>query len=329
MAAENMTKEAVMPVLLKDDTDMPELFTLADTASAQAQTRFFRLLGSELILLGLGTAVGLLSSIWPFAYPITPITLAGFMLRSISVTQLVAGVFILVALVLRLIRILRHYDTKWYGARAVAESVKSVAWRYAVGGRPFELSKPRDIARNLAIQRIEATLTDIDKKSPRIKFNLDRQITEGMARLRDQPLAIRRGAYRWGRIVDQHDWYDGKQKKNRDNAVRANAVLGILEAVGVGFTVLQGLNIVHLNVQAFLTMLASGGIAWVQAQRYQDLSASYRVAAREAADLDRAVQAQEDEGRSNEDEWAVFVDSAEAAFSREHQLWRATRDDPQ
>ncbi len=92
--------------------------------------------------------------------------------------------------------------------------------------------------------------------------------------------------------------------------------------LGVIFALLQARKLVTINLQALTAALVAAGIAWTQAQRYQDLSATYRVAAKEALALEHSVPAQ-----PTDDAWARFVDDAEAAFSREHRLWRATRDD--
>lgn len=94
------------------------------------------------------------------------------------------------------------------------------------------------------------------------------------------------------------------------------------EFLGIVFAVLQALSIVELNLFLVAVVLVLGGIAWTQSQRYEDLSASYAVAASEAAALETASQVS---GSVAETEWAAFVESAEGVFSREHRLWRAVR----
>jgi hypothetical protein len=305
------------------DAGMPPLFEQSDPSAIHAQAWFFSLLGFELILVTLGTLVGLLSGIVvpAPAISVSPITLAGNTFTSVPIIELTAGGLIFIALVFRLIRFFGHFDSKWYEARAVAESVKSVAWRYAVGGRPFERSKDPRVVDALAEARIGEILTDVGKKwQPGASMQ---QITDSMRRLRSQPLDVRRAAYRAGRIADQRKWYARKQAQNHGRALVANWVLAILEFLGVAFAVLQTLGIVSLNLQTLAAALVSGGIAWTQAQRYQDLSASYSVTAKEAASIEQAPQLRD---QVTEDAWAAFVDSAEEAFSREHRLWRAARE---
>jgi hypothetical protein len=307
------------------DRDMPALFQWSDRASRYAQTLFFRLLGSELILITLGTFVSLLSSLVNPAPAINigPVTLAGHTVTSVPLIELAAGALIFFALVIRLIRFFGHFDTKWYEARAVAESAKSVAWRYAVGGRPFGLTDNPQDPNKLANTRSSDILTDVGKRW-RVGGSITAdQITDVMRELRSQSLDVRRKAYLVDRIRDQRDWYTKKQRVNHRRALFANWALVILEFLGIVFAVLQALGIVTLNLQTLAAALITGGIAWTQAQRYQDLSASYGVAASEAAALEGAPQVHE---MVKEDEWAAFVDSAEAAFSREHRLWRAVRE---
>ena len=58
-----MAQLATTTVMTLTDNDLPRLFHQADVVSAQAQRRFFRLLGAELILLSLGTLAGLFSNL--------------------------------------------------------------------------------------------------------------------------------------------------------------------------------------------------------------------------------------------------------------------------
>lgn len=49
-----------------------------------------------------------------------------------------AATALIVALVTDVYLLTVRPDRHWYAARAMAESVKSLAWRYLVGGRPFD-----------------------------------------------------------------------------------------------------------------------------------------------------------------------------------------------
>jgi hypothetical protein len=318
-----MMAETTSPPTTLTGSDLPPLFTLADRDAARAQQRFFGLLSAELALLGLGALAGLLSAL-PFipSGKTDPFAVAGVSVPALPYADLASAALIAVALILRLWRYGAHPEDRWYEARAVAESAKSVAWRYAVGGRPFDLSKDQEVVDALARQRFREALTVTPSYRPDEQVADEEQITPTMRALRTRvPPQARREAYQSGRIMDQRAWYERNARLNHTLARRAHLVIIGLEALAVIAALLQALQIVPANTQAVLTALIGGGIAWSQARRYQDLGASYRLTAQEARKLDESFPRDPSEA-----EWAQFVDSAEEAFSREHNMWIATRD---
>jgi SMODS and SLOG-associating 2TM effector domain 1/SMODS and SLOG-associating 2TM effector domain 3 len=310
-------------------SNLPPLFVAADRDAAHAQQRFFGLLSAELALLGLGALAGLLSAL-PFIPSSTtaPFAVAGVSIPALPYADLASAALIAIALVLRLWRFGAHPEDRWYEARAIAESAKSVAWRYAVGGRPFDLGKDQAAVDALARQRFREALTVTPNYQPDAQFAEEEQITPTMRALRMQPAEARRETYRIGRIADQRAWYERNAKRNRTLSRRAHLVIIGLEALAVVAALLQALQIVPVNTQAVLTALIGGGIAWTQARRYQDLGASYRLTAEEARKLEESYYKLEGAFQRDPSDatWAQFVDSAEEAFSREHNMWIATRD---
>jgi SMODS and SLOG-associating 2TM effector domain 1/SMODS and SLOG-associating 2TM effector domain 3 len=115
------------------EVDLPSVHDEASRSSQRAQSRFFKLMLAFLLL---ASAIALAGAFrWTvggsFDLPFAPAS-AGID---------VLGVFALVSLVGTLL-VRRAFDVAepqkaWYDGRAVAESVKSLAWRYAVGGAPF------------------------------------------------------------------------------------------------------------------------------------------------------------------------------------------------
>jgi hypothetical protein len=311
------------------ESDLPPLYVAANRDARRAQKRFFGLLRAELTLLALGVLAGLLT-VLPFipSFKTDPFAVAGTSIPALPYADLISAALIAIALILRLWRFRAHPEDRWYEARAVAESARSVAWRYAVGGRPFGVSKDRDAVDALARQRFQETLTVTPSYQPDARAAEEEQITQAMRALRTQPTEARREAYRVGRIVDQRAWYERKGELNRTLARRVHLVIIGLEALAVIAALLQALRIVPANTQAVLTALIGGGIAWSQARRYQDLSASYRLTAQEARKLEESYHKLEGAFQQDPSDaaWAQFVDSAEEAFSREHNMWIATRD---
>ena len=96
-------------------------------------------------------------------------------------------------------------EEDWKAGRAVAEAVKSLAWRFAVAGNPFphEIEKAR---RELGAQTAEVvrkygqTLA-LDSANP--------SATPALTELRDQPFEKRRRAYIEYRVREQKIWYAG------------------------------------------------------------------------------------------------------------------------
>jgi hypothetical protein len=103
--------------------EFPPVFAAADRVSLEAQRRFLRSTRAQLLLLVLAGAAGVFS-----------ITLG-----RLDTAALLGGVALLTAAGLRLRLLRTRPHSIWYEARAVAESVKTLAWRYAVCGNPFPL----------------------------------------------------------------------------------------------------------------------------------------------------------------------------------------------
>jgi conflict system pore-forming effector with SLATT domain len=314
-------------------SDLPPLFVAADRDAMRAQMGFFGLLRAELTLLAVGALVGLfavLPAVFSFvpAFKTEPFALAGFSIPALPYADLVSAALIASALILRLWRFRAHPEDRWYEARAVAESAKSVAWRYAVGGRPFDLSKDQATVDALARERFHETLTVTQSYRPDARAAEEEQLTPAMRAVRMQSAKARRETYRIGRIADQRAWYEGRAKLNHTLARRAHLAIIGLELLAVIAALLQALKIVPANTQAVLTALIGGGIAWSQARRYQDLSASYGLTAQETRKLEESYHQLEEAFQQDPSDatWAQFVDSAEEAFSREHNMWISTRD---
>ena len=73
--------------------------------------------------------------------------------------------------------------------------------------------------------------------------------------------------------------------------------------------------------QRVFVAIAASLLSWMQAKRFSELAASYALAAHEI-ELIR----QQSLLPSTDDEFSLFVDDAENAFSREHTQWIARKD---
>jgi hypothetical protein len=286
--------------------------------------RYFRMLAAELVFLTLGAFVGVFSSAriqhgqLIIGESTTPL---------LSASYVVAGTLVGAALIIRLYRFLGRADARWYATRGVAESARSLAWRYAVGGQMFSLSLDTEAAETLLLHRLSDTLADVPRLARTLSVTAKDKVdptSSSMNELRKQDLDVRIESYRTGRVDDLLRWYERKARDNHRLAHRTHWILAFLEALGVIFILLQlALSRFYgasFPLEGFIAVVVTAGIAWSQAKRYQDLSISYHVASREAHSMKHSIPKEPSEAV-----WAAFVDDAETAFSREHRLWRATR----
>lgn len=263
-------------------SSFPAAFRDTDRASEGAQNAFFRLSGVRLIAL---CAAGVLAE-WE---------------RLASWVAVVFGI----ALVVEIFVFLRRPEREWYGARAGAESVKTLAWRYSVGGAPFA----RDAADPDALfaQRVQDVAGRVGEPS------------DAMREARGSSIESRRELYRRERVEDQLQWYRTNARGNERWARGWSVVLVLVEAAAFVAAILRAMGKLHLDAFGIVSAIGAAAAAWAQTRQHATLAAAYAVAAKELAMIAERIDDARDE-RS----WARFVADAEDAMSREHTMWRAT-----
>ncbi|WP_448609986.1 DUF4231 domain-containing protein [Geodermatophilus sp. URMC 60] len=287
-------------------------FTVADATAAWGQRTHLRLTCFELSLLILAAASGLLKID------------AGR--RGLDLGGVAAVVLFAMTLALRGYRMSSRPTRVWQDARAAAESIKTLCWRYAAGSRLFPPDLDDAEADRIFVERLREILGNIrnlEKIQPAGSGQLE--VTPWMRELRAADLEQRRSTYERQRIEDQQHWYADKSAFNRRQAHRWNVVLLSLELLGVLAGALKALNVLGdaWNAGVLLGLVATVGAAataWVQAKQYATLASAYAIAKEELAAIRVLVP-----HTGTEEEWLEFVDSAEAAISREHTMWRASR----
>lgn len=281
---------------------MPALYRAAEGTSLASQRNFLiatkARLGALLVAASCGVFVGLLD-------PPDWVALAAV---AAFVAAVVAELYLLSV----------KPERSWYEGRAAAESVKTLAWRYAVGGRPFGTSESD--ADDKFLGRLGDILTDLHDLSLQPGPEGGQQVTPTMRDLRAKPLSGRQEAYRVGRIEDQRDWYSRKAKWNDDRARLLRIVALVLEGVGVVAGIITVVGAVTADLLGLVAAAIATVAAWMQTKQHETLARAYSVTAQELA----AVRTDWEANRTDE-EWATFVDQAEEAISREHTLWRASR----
>ncbi|MEU8125480.1 DUF4231 domain-containing protein [Spirillospora sp. NPDC049024] len=290
------------------DPDLPALFTSADRNSLIGQRRALSTVRTRLALLVVAAVAG------TFGWHAGPMDVAGFVGAVALGGTLVTEVYLLTA----------RPERMWYDGRAVAESVKSLAWRFAVGGNPVAHRRPPLIgvdtgARDMLLRRFGSLIREMGDLHliPRTEGIV--QITAAMQRARELPLAERQRLYLRGRVLDQQRWYAAKAAWNERQAVNWQVALATAEAAGLAGAVLKAASVLSVDTLGIFSALTAAGPAWLQTKQHHNLARAYAVASQELADI--AAMA---ERAFTEREWAEFAADAEDAISREHRLWRAT-----
>ena len=195
-------------------------FGIADETAAWGQRTHLRLTRLELGLLVLAAASGLVS---------TPVGD-----RDIDLGGLLAVILFALTLALRAYRMSTRPTRTWQDARAAAESIKTLCWKYAAGSRLFPPDLDAAAADRLFVERLRDVLGAL-RELPTVQraTTAHEEITPWMRALRAAPLDERRTVYERERLEDQQRWYAGKSAFNQRQSQRWGLVVLGLEFVGV------------------------------------------------------------------------------------------------
>lgn len=284
------------------ETDFPALYQAADLASKKAQTQFFRALRWNLTLLvvAAGTSVANISTSWFATLQMIPL------IGTLGLTVFLAT---------------KQPQRTWYGMRALAESVKTISWRYMMRAEPFNVEDPA--ALNHFQQSLFAIFSANKSISAQaITISAGQQITDRMRTIRALDLQARIDLYEQERVDDQQDWYSRKAATNETAATWWFRGLICLNLLAITFAVGKILSpTVNFWPTDIFVAAAASVMGWVQTKRFQELAASYTLTAHEIGLLRIALPNPPDEGK-----FSSYVGDAENAFSREHTQWQARRD---
>lgn len=208
-------------------------------------------------------------------------------------------------------------ERDWYEGRAVAESSKTLAWRYAVGADPFPVSMPEAAAKELYRERIADV---VDQVYDRVIFESSHAtVTPRMDQIRQLSFQERKNIYVEGRTVEQKRWYAHKARLNRRTGKLWTLLLVLAETAAVALAVGQLVGAWAIDLAGLLAAIIGAGATWVAVKQFSPLASAYAVATRELS-LQEAKLLEAHEGQ-----WALVAADAEEAISREHTTWVASR----
>ncbi|TYS51236.1 DUF4231 domain-containing protein [Bacillus infantis] len=244
-------------------------------------------------------------------------------------TLLVLNSFIIVCILISIICSIMVHQSKlqkfWYEGRAVAESLKTMGWKYVNCTAPYENSEdpiPVDERFVADLKSIMENNEDILERIKLLDENAPTIITQAMKNFRNLSWQEKKDIYLDQRIKDQRGWYADKAKTNSDEKNKwfsISVLLQILALLAI-FFIVKNSNITS-DLVGFLSSASTAIVSWIQVKRYQELQQAYSTTAFEL-DIIYNQGNQIDNAR----DFLSFVEDAEKAISREHTLWIARRD---
>lgn len=283
----------------------PALYRAVDVASIRAQSRYYwSICIYSLLLIGAaGTAV--------------------YGLQDTN-SAIIAALLIICSIFLTVYMVLQKDEDTWYRARAVAESIKTITWRFMMRANPYLDSEDVQAVKSNFKSRLKNILNEHKYLAHELGGELasEEQITDEMCRIRNLQLEDRMNLYRTHRIDEQRKWY---AKKSSYNKKRGNLWFGILitaQLIAIVFVLLRvGYpEWAYWPAEVFVVS-AGAALTWIQVKRFSELAAAYGLTAHELGVIRNDLESVIDENG-----FAQFVVDSESAFSREHTQWLARKD---
>ncbi|MGC8775543.1 MAG: DUF4231 domain-containing protein [Chlorobaculum sp.] len=288
-----------------DSSELPGLYQSANRASLEAQRHYFNGLRWYLVLLV--TAA--------FVSYIRPSDIVGAMLS--------ASLFLLTLGILIFIRV-RRPDDIWYNGRAVAESVKTISWRWMMRAEPYEDCENYEVVSTSFIRDLKTILNQNKSLSHVLQSGsaLNDPISKKMKEIRALPIPDRLDFYVENRIKDQANWYWHKSKFNKRRAEQWFWVSVTLHSMAI-LMLLYKIKEPSFSLPVEVVATAAGAaLTWLQAKKHNELNSAYALTAHEIVLIEG-----ESTSVQTERQLCEYVINSEFAFSREHTQWVARKSD--
>jgi hypothetical protein len=284
------------------DEDLPALFKSADAAAARGQRHYLRAMRATLGCSVVAAVFGVIS----------------LSSEGTDWSAVIATVAFSVTILATLFLLAERPERRWYEGRAGAESAKTLAWRYAVGGADFEVEMSDRDADAELIRRLRTISRGLKHVRLGGSDGGD-EITDGMRKLRHSSYTDRKRTYRRDRIADQRSWYAKEATKNQNRALAWRLASLVFQALGLFGGVLRATGVIDVDLLGIAGAATAAALAWLQTKDHATLGEAYSITAQELGLVDAELAS------ADEADWPDAVDSAEQAVSREHTLWRARR----
>lgn len=286
-----------------DRDTLPGLYQSANQASLDAQFWYFLGLRTYLALL---VAAAFVSFAWP---------------KSTYGALSSAALFLITLAILVGLRVKRPDET-WFNGRAVAESVKTRAWRWCMRAEPYEDIDNLEIISRRFISDLKSILDQNRSLTESLpcERGIQEPISEAMKEIRNLNVDERLALYKKQRIDDQARWYSIKSQFNKRRAKQWFWVSVALHSLAI-LLLLYKIMVPGLDLPIEVVATGAGAVfTWLQAKKHNELSSSYSLAAHEIVLIKGEALSVKGEKDLSE-----FVFNSETAFSREHTQWAARK----
>lgn len=287
--------------------ELPELYQQAGRAALRARRlhdTFLRLAYSSIVLAVIVSLISPLLSSFESQANLAAATLLGLTLAAVLVVEF-GGL-----------------GRSAYGARVLAESIRSISWRYMAKAAPFQpgISAHEVDNRFIATLRVIMNAREALRVLPRLELATD-EITEKMRQIRAQPAFARADTYFRARVERQRLVHSALAAGNRRQALVLAMISISALAAGLALSLLMALR-TDLPVQPVPAFAALGAAAlgWSSHKRNQELYVAHRL-----TEYELGLIASRQDFVNNDQELSRLATDAENAIAKEHTLWAARR----
>ncbi|OAB26027.1 Protein of unknown function [Flavobacterium fryxellicola] len=290
------------------DKDFPNFFRAGDKASLVAQSTYVNYVKWDLSLMIIASAL----TIYNYQEA-----------NSKTIIYVISGILLLIATILSLVIKNKQYEDIWYRGRALAESCKTLTWRYITCSEYFE----NDLNSSEAKKRFRERITEVKNEFSDLNKELSAKllalpiISEEMNVIREYSLEMRKQYYLKHRINNQIDWYQNKADKSKskyEGWFWAVIIAQILGLISIGYLI--KFPNCSFNFVGLFSTLSASFFSWLQLKKYQENKEAYTTA---TSELNLIKQVGEE--INSEESFSKFVLDSENAMSREHTMWLAQK----
>lgn len=292
-----------------DNNDFPTIFCMADQYSISCQKSYLNKIKVNGVIATFSATFILLGNDSKF-----------FLI--LSIVSLLASVISMWSLVSE------KQEKLWYRSRALAESAKSLTWKYIIGGEPFvhnfisEREVKADFTNKISSVRNEhrSVFQNLVPSNSELIV-----ISDKMNEIRGLTLQERAEYYLEERIISQKKWYFAKAKYNGARSKFWSFVIVVFLVLALVFSIIRAAypDFEYYPIDICL-LLSAFSFTWLQTKRFNELNTAYLLTAQEIADIE--VEMRERIKSIDFDDFPEFISDCENAFSREHTQWLARRD---